>query len=159
MKKHNISGFTFIEVMVTLTIMGILAALTVPMIELNLQRRKEQELRHALMQIREGLDAYKRASDLGLIPVRIGESGFPRRLSDLTEGVTNIKSPQKHKIYFLRRLPRDPMNRNRSLSAEETWGKRSYRSPPDDPREGEDIFDIFSLSTAIGLNGIPYRDW
>lgn len=152
-------GFTFVEVMVTLVIMGVLAAIATPMIELTVQRHRESELRDALRQIREALDAYKRASDQGRIPLKIGDSGYPKLLTDLVDGVADVKSPQRQKIFFLRRLPRDPMNPDTNLSAEETWGKRSYKSPPEDPHEGEDVFDVFSLSPATGLNGLPYKEW
>ena len=156
---RKVCGFTFIELMITLVIMGVLATIAVPMIELTVQRNKERELRNTLMQIREALDAYKRASDQGQIPLKIGESGYPRSLLDLVEGVTDAKSPQKQKIYFLRRLPRDPMNPDGDLSPEESWGKRSYKSPPDAPVDGEDVFDVYSLSSAIGINGVPYKEW
>lgn len=154
-----IRGFTFIEMVVTLAIMGLLAAVAMPMIELTVQRNREKELRGALMQIREALDAYKKHSDQGRIPLKIGESGYPKTLEELVEGVTDVKSPQRQKVFFLRRLPRDPMSPDVGLSAGDSWGKRSYSSPPDDPREGEDVFDVFSRSTAVGLNGIPYNQW
>jgi general secretion pathway protein G len=123
------------------------------------QRAKEQDLRRSLREIREAIDAYKQASDEGRIPKKLGESGYPRRLEDLVAGVEDQKNPKKQRIYFLRRIPRDPMARDPSREPLDTWGKRSYASPPDEPSEGEDVFDVFSLSTAIGINGRPYREW
>ncbi len=153
------SGFTFIELAVTLAIMGVLAAVAVPMIELVSQRHKERELRTALSQIREAIDAYRRATDQGRIPVKIGDSGYPKSLNDLVDGVADAKSPQRQKMYFLRRLPRDPMHPDPTVAAADTWGKRSYASPPDAPQEGEDVFDVYSLANGKGINGIPYREW
>lgn len=145
--------------MVTLAIMGVLAVIAVPMIESVIKRQREAELRTALMQIREALDAYKKASDQGRIPLKIGESGYPKGLKELVEGVIDAKSPQKQNMYFLRRIPRDPLNSDSDIPAEETWGLRSYKSPPDAPRAGDDVFDVYSLSEGVGLNGIPYKEW
>lgn len=152
-------GFTLIELVVTVAIVGVLASVAVPLAELNIQRAKEAELRSALRQIRDGLDAYKQAHDEGRIEKRADGNGYPRRLEELVDGVSNAKSPDAVKIYFLRRLPRDPFNPDHGLSAAETWGKRSYSSPPDAPMEGDDVFDVYSRSERTGLNGQPYREW
>jgi general secretion pathway protein G len=152
-------GFTLIELVITVAIVAILALAAVPLVEVTMQRTKENELRTALRQMREAIDAYKQAVDEGRIPKRANESGYPKSLQLLVEGVEDAKDPKKSKIYFLRRIPRDPMAADASLTPAETWGKRSYASPPDAPKEGEDVFDIFSLSTAKGLSGIPYREW
>jgi len=77
----------------------------------------------------------------------------------LLEGVDDQKSPKKERIYFLRRLPRDPLATDPEQAAADTWGKRAYSSPPNEPRDGEDVFDVYSLSTATGINGRPYREW
>jgi len=152
-------GFTLIELVITVAIVAILASVALPLNELVVQRAKEQDLRRSLRDIREGIDAYKQASDEGRIQKKVGESGYPRRLEDLVEGVEDQKSPKKEKIYFLRRLPRDPLASDPGLGPAESWGKRAYASPPDDPREGDDVFDVYSLSTATGINGRPYREW
>ena len=122
------------------------------------QRGKEQELRVALRQIREAIDAYKQLADEGRIARMADESGYPPELGLLADGVEDIKSPQKKMIYLMRRLPRDPFAAA-DLSAVDTWGKRSYESPPEDPKEGEDVFDVYSKSEGVGLNGIAYREW
>lgn len=152
-------GFTLIELVITVAIIAILATVAMPMVELTVQRNKEQELRTALRQIREAIDAYKLAVDEGRIIKSADESGYPKSLEILVEGIENDKDPNKAKIYFLRRLPRDPLASDINTPAAETWGKRSYASEPDDPQEGEDIFDVYSLSSGTGLNGIPYREW
>ncbi len=144
---------------VTVAIVAVLASAAVPLAELAVQRGKEQDLRRALREIRTALDAFKQSQDDGRVPRRIGESGYPRRLEDLVEGVEDQKSPRKEKIYFLRRLPRDPFAADSQLPAARTWGKRSYASPPEDPKDGEDVFDVYSLATGKGINGIPYREW
>lgn len=152
-------GFTFIELMITLAILGVLALLAVPMAQTAVQREKEKDLRAALMEIREGLDAHKRAADQGRILLKLGESGYPKSLDDLVQGIPDQKSPQKQMMYFLRRLPRDPLYPDQAAAAADTWGKRSYQSPPEEPTEGADVFDVYSLSEKVGLNGVPYRKW
>lgn len=152
-------GFTLIELVITVAIVAILASVALPLNELVVQRAKEQDLRRSLREIREGIDAYKQASDEGRIQKKVGESGYPRRLEDLVEGVEDQKSPKKEKIYFLRRLPRDPFHLDASTPASGTWGLRSYESPPQSPAEGKDVFDVYSLSPATGINGVPYREW
>jgi general secretion pathway protein G len=130
-----------------------------PLNELVVQRSKEQDLRRALREVREAIDVYKQASDEGRIPKKVGESGYPKRLEDLVEGADDQKSPKKEKIYFLRRIPRDPFNSDPGRSAAQTWGKRSYASPPDDPKDGDDIFDIYTQAPGKGINGRPYKEW
>lgn len=154
-------GFTLVELMVVVAIVSILASAAMPLREVAIKREKEQELRLALRQIRTAIDAYKLAADEGRIEKKADEIGYPRKLEDLVEGVPNIKDPKKTMIYFLRRLPRDPMFTNSDLNVPdaETWGKRSYASPPDNPEEGDDVFDIYSRSDRRGLNGIPYNQW
>lgn len=152
-------GFTLIELMITVAIIALLATMAVPVAETVIQRGKEQELRNALRQIRGAIDAYKDAATEGKVEVPAGGSGYPKNLESLAEGVTNKKDPSGAKIYFLRRLPRDPMAADPKLPAEKTWGLRSYKSPPDNPQEGEDVFDVFSSSADVGLNGVPYKEW
>jgi len=152
-------GFTLIELVVTLLIVGLLAAAAVPLVELTVKRNRERELRAALREIRTAIDAYKRASDEGRILKLAQQSGYPPKLALLIEGVPDLRSPERRSIYFLRRLPRDPTFPDLGAPAESTWGKRSYASPPDAPDEGEDVFDVFSRSEGNALNGTPYRSW
>lgn len=152
-------GFTLIELVITVAIVGILALTAMPMLEMTAKRQNEVELRAALREIRSGIDAYRRAVEEGKLEKKVDESGYPHRLEELDQGVENILDPNKAKLYFMRRLPRDPFSGEPALTAAQTWGRRSYASPPDAPLEGKDVFDVYSLSTGIGLNGIPYREW
>ena len=152
-------GFTLIELVITLAIVAILATVVLPLADVAAQRTREHELKRALREIRDGLDAYKQASDEGRITKKVGESGYPRKLEDLVAGVEDQKSPKKEKIYFLRRIPRDPFATDSALAPAETWGKRSYASPPDEPKDGDDVFDVYTQASGNGINGRPLREW
>ena len=153
------NGFTIVELLVTIVIVSILATAAIPMAELAIRRSKEQELRRGLLQIREALDAYKQASDQGHIPVKSGSAGFPPSLDVLVEGVDDAKKPGGGRMFFLRRIPRDPFAAQGALPAAATWGKRSYASTAQDPKEGNDVYDVYSMAVGPGLNGILYSEW
>ena len=152
-------GFTLIELVVTLAIVGLLASAAAPLVELTVKRNRERELRASLREIRTAIDAYKRASDEGRIFKSPRHSGYPPKLAVLVEGVPDLRNPERRAIYFLRRLPRDPTFADAAADPAGTWGKRSYASPQDAPEEGDDVFDVYSVSEGIGLNGTPYRRW
>lgn len=152
-------GFTLIELLVTVAIVALLATIALPMTELVVQRAREQELRHDLREIRSAIDAYKKMWDEGRIQKSVDESGYPKSLEVLVNGVEDFKSPTRSKLYFLRRIPRDPFSKDTTSPPADTWGKRSYKSPPDDPQEGDDVYDVYTLSKGVGLNGVPYREW
>jgi general secretion pathway protein G len=152
-------GFTLIELVITVAIVGLLASIAVPTADLVMQRNKEQELRLALREIRTAIDAYKRAYDEGHMLKIVGDSGYPPTLNVLVEGVTDVLNPDQRKIYFLRRIPPDPMSTDSNSAPEKTWGLRSYESDSDNPTEGNDVFDVYSLATGTGINRVPYRQW
>jgi general secretion pathway protein G len=153
-------GFTMIELLAVLGILAVLLVLSLPLAELTARREREAELRHALGDIRDAIDAYKRMADAGLIQ-QPSKSGYPPDLQTLVDGV---KTNTATTAYFLRSVPQDPFAVAASAPATASapdggWALRSYRSPPDRPEAGEDVFDVHSRSAEIGLNGIALSQW
>jgi len=146
-------GYTLTEMVITVAILGILASVALPVVKFTEKRTKEMELRSALRQMRSSIDDYKRYSDSGYIPVDLGTDGYPKDLETLVEGVDVVGQVDK-KIRFLRRIPSDPM------TGTDEWGLRSYQDDPDtDSWGGENVYDVYSLSAGVGLNGVPYAQW
>jgi general secretion pathway protein G len=162
------SGFTLVEMLVVLAIVGVLAAAARPLLELQQQRAREFALRDALRQIRTAIDAYKQAADEKRLALKVGSSGWPPSLDALVDGVPLAEkaaseadaspSAQRQRLYLLRRLPRDPFA-DPALPARDTWALRASDSPPDAPAPGRDVFDVASMSERRALDGSFYKDW
>lgn len=158
-RTSRIRGFSLIELMITLAVVAVLASVIVPVAQTSMQRSREQDLRLALRDLRNAIDLYKKAHDEGRIRKSVGETGYPNNLAILVDGEEDVRDPKHRKIYFLRRIPRDPMHPDAGAPAADTWAKRAYASEPENPQEGEDVYDVHSKSIGVGLNGVPYRQW
>ena len=156
--KRSMAGFSLIEVMLTLALLGLLASIAAPLTETLVRRGKEQELKTALYQLRDAIDAYKRAFDAGYIEKSLNATGYPPSLDVLVEGVRDVRSAKGAKFYFLRRIPHDPLIASKR-DDDGAWGLRSYDSSAQNPREGEAVFDVYSKARGKGLNGIAYGQW
>ena len=147
------SGFSLIELIITVTVIAILTGLALPLAQNSIRRQNEVELRRALREIRVALDKYKEASDLGLIQMIVGTEGYPENLEILVDGVNQIGAVDR-KIKFLRKIPVDPMMRSTD------WGKRAYQ---DDSQSrswsGGNVFDVYTKSDGRALDGSKYNEW
>ena len=130
-----------------------------PMAEMTVQREKERELKRALWEIRDALDAYRAAREAGAVLGPGDRPPYPATLQDLTQEVVDARADrQGQTMRFLRRVPRDPFAEP-GLPAEQTWGLRGYQSDADTPQPGPEVYDVYSKSTAVGLNGVPLKQW
>jgi general secretion pathway protein G len=152
--KASQRGMTLVELIVAVTILGLLSTLAVPLAAYKVKRDKERDLRYALREIRSAIDRYKDASDQQKIQVKVGTDGYPADLDVLVEGVTLVGNATGAKIKFLRRIPIDPM------TGTTEWGKRSTQ---DDPKSnswgGQNVFDVYSRSMDRARDGTPYSEW
>jgi general secretion pathway protein G len=152
-RRRSEKGFTLAELVMVAAVLVILASVTLPIAKFTARRTKEMELRAALREMRNAVDEYKRYSDAGLLTIDLGTEGYPAELEILVEGAEVVGQVDK-KLKLLRRIPLDPM------TGEREWGLRSYQDEPDATSwGGEDVYDVYSLSEGVGLNGVPYREW
>lgn len=154
MRRKGQRGLTLIELIVAFTILMLLSAMAIPLARYRIRREREQQLQHALLEIRNAVDKYKDASDAGTLgPVKLGTDGYPETLDILVEGV-KLSAQVDKKVKFLRHIPKDPMTNSRD------WGKRSTQ---DDPKGnswgGQNVFDVFTKSTEKARDGTPYSEW
>lgn len=151
--RRSAAGFSLVEAVVVASVMAILAAAALPVVKFTVTRQKEADLRHHLREMRDAIDEYKRYVDNGLITMDLGTQGYPPDLETLVEGVEVVGQVDMQKK-FLRRVPVDPM------TGEAEWGIRSYQDEPDSTSwSGDNVYDVFSLSEGVGLNGVPYSQW
>lgn len=152
-------GYSLIELMVVMAVLAVLATMAVPLSELVAQRERERELRRALWEIRDALDAYRTAREAGAIAGPEGSSPWPPDLVSLTRLYADERPDRRGEtLRFLRRVPRDPFA-DAALPAETTWGLRSFASDAEQPQPGADVYDVYSLSPRVGLNGVALRQW
>jgi general secretion pathway protein G len=167
LSERPAAGFTLIELLVTLALVGLVAVTALPLYEITSTRFKEAELRQALRTIRTGLDAYKAATDAGLLAKGAGASGYPPSLDILTEPLDVVSKREfgssdslaSRRMVILRQVPRDPFFPDPQVPAAQTWSTRAYASRTDDPQSGDDVFDVSSRSTRTALDGTAYSAW
>jgi general secretion pathway protein G len=150
-------GFTFIELLVVTTILLILASAVMPLARVTLQRQREIELRRDLREMRTAIDKFKEAADAGVIgafDLKAGAEGYPESLEILVDGVSVVNDQSGRKLKFLRKIPIDPITHSTE------WGLRSYQDKPDASTwGGQNVYDVYTKSTGVALDGTKYRDW
>ena len=146
-------GFTFVELIASITILLLLTTVALPLARVQVQREKEVVLRRDLRELRQAIDRYKDFADRGMIPVKADTFGYPPDLKTLVEGVA-LKGAIEAKYKFLRKIPVDPM------TGQADWGMRSMQDDPDSRSwGGQNVFDVYSKSQGTGLDGTRYADW
>jgi general secretion pathway protein G len=157
MGLRNTRGYTFIELLIVVTILLILASAVLPLAQVTSQRQREAELRRNLREIRTAIDKFKDGVDTGQIPtteLKPDSQGYPPDLETLVEGVARANDASGTKLKYLRRIPIDPMTNSME------WGLRSYQDKPDSTSwGGQNAFDVYTKSGGTGLDGTKYRDW
>jgi general secretion pathway protein G len=159
-RPRSRAGFTLLELIIVISILSILTAAAIPMVKNTVKRDRETELRLALRQLRQAIDAYKRYNDNTngtAIPIEWKtQSGYPKTLDILVDGFipANVVGTSGTKVRFLRRIPDDP------ATGSKDWGMRSYKDEPTSTSwSGDDVFDVYTKSDGVALNGTSYRDW
>lgn len=158
--KDEARGFTLAELIITLSLLAVLALSALPLGKMAVKRENEVELMRALRLMREAIDAYKKLADEKRIEVEEDSEGYPPTLETLVKGVevedkdAKGQAGRKKTVKFLRRIPKDPMTNSFD------WGLRSYQDDRDSDVWGEEnVYDVYTKSQALALDGTRYRDW
>lgn len=160
--RSDSRGLSLVELIVTLTILSILAALILPSAQMTARRTKELELRRELRVMRTAIDDFRKTYDEAVrrnkLPSVVNKSGYPETLQQLVDGY-DFGGLTNYKKRFLRKIPADPFNPPRQ-GEEPKWGLRSSVDRPDSTSwGGEDVFDVYSLSEGTAIDGTNYKDW
>ncbi len=143
-------GFTLLELIIATAILVVLSTMVIPTARLTIKREKERQLRFDLWEMRDAIDRYKDAADRGGFQTKVDSQNYPPDLETLVKGV----DVQGKKVRFLRSIPTDPM------TGTTEWGLRSMQDDPDsDSWGGQSVFDVYTKSDGIGLDGTKYKDW
>jgi general secretion pathway protein G len=152
-RRRGAAGMTLLELVIACAILVTLASAAVPLARVTLKHRQESDLRYALRSMRDAIDRYKDAADRNLIQVKAGTEGYPPDLETLVKGVQLAGAADRH-VRFLRAIPVDPM------TGQPDWGMRSVQDDPDTTSwGGQDVFDVYSKSQGLALDGTKYSDW
>jgi general secretion pathway protein G len=144
------AGLTLMELIIVITMLGILSLAAIPVATFQVKRQKERELRRDLWEMRDAIDKYKDVADKGLIQTKADTNNYPPDLQTLVDGV----DVQTKKMRFLRSIPVDPMTKTAD------WGLRSNQDDADsDSFGGQDVFDVYSKSEGTALDGTKYKTW
>jgi general secretion pathway protein G len=159
-RDDRANGFTLVEMIITLSLLAVLALSALPLGKMAVKRENEVELQRALRLVREAIDAYKKLADEKKFEVGEDTEGYPPTLEALVKGVevqdksATDKAARKRIVKFLRRIPKDPMTNSFD------WGLRSYQDDPDSDVWGEEnVYDVYTKSQALALDGTRYKDW
>jgi general secretion pathway protein G len=148
-------GFTFIELVIVVAVMMVIASAAMPLARVSIKRQREAELHRALREMRTAIDKYKDAADRNVIaPGQFGSENYPTDLQTLVDGVPFMNDQTGRKFKVLRQILPDP------ITGKVEWGLRSYQ---DDPKSmtwgGQNIYNVYSKAEGKALDGTLYKDW
>jgi general secretion pathway protein G len=152
-ERRGHSGLTLIELLVCVAVLGVLAGVAMPLVQVSVRRTRETELRRSLRQLREGLDRFKLEYDKAKGNAQDARQAFRAKLSADRSGYP-LTLQEMIDTKILRRIPKDPM------SADGKWVTRSYSDNPDSSMsDGKDVWDLRSASKAVASDGTTYDTW